>query len=111
MINDEFEPIASRAGSFGEFVTYGVLFQRRGSAAREPLTWLLTLVEPASLGHSDLVREYWVHGTEFRRVLQERLLDFDAKSTFVLDDATTEPPETEKRAALEAIAAWEKRLK
>jgi hypothetical protein len=96
-----YEPIAQRIGVFEGITVYGTKFKETNT---DEIIWQVTLTTDQRPENSD----YWISGTEFRRIVQARLLEgFRPVSTFVLEKAPIEPPIAEKQAALGAIAAWE----
>jgi hypothetical protein len=110
-MKDEFEPKISCSGAFGNFAAYGVLYQERGTDQIAERVWHLTLVEAATPQHPDIEYNYWIRGTEFRNVVQTRLLEGGTPaSTIFLAANIADPPQPQKQAALEAIHAWEQRL-
>jgi hypothetical protein len=111
-MNNEFDPKASRAGTFGKFAVYGTLFQGRGEFKKTQRAWHLTMVEPSTPEHHDLRHDYWVSGNEFRSVLGESVLQPPPgpSSSFVLGELIANIPQDESRAAFEAIGTWERAL-
>ncbi len=97
------EPILQRRGSFGDFEVYGTLFKEKESKKR---SWHLVLLPSAG---GQVSSDYWVSGTEFRRVVQSNLLQNQPThmNEFLIGEATNDLPPAERQSALDAIAVWE----
>ncbi len=107
-MDENFFPGTLRAGAFGEFVIYGNHYRKRSAPSNVAEAWLLTVVNPWTEDHQETIHDYWVCGEEFRSVVKGRLLEgLTLASTFILGENPVEPPEVEKRAALQAIKSWQ----
>jgi len=90
-------------GAFNGYVVYGTLF-------RDPVgkkLWLLNLTRGWSEEHESTDHHYWVDGDEFREAGGSLLEGSSRRSGYLRGAVVAKLDSAERKAALEAIGAWE----